>query len=136
MTQPALTEGLRPDLGPTASTKSQHSNANRQRHLSNLRKFGTPLPILLPQSYPRKPQPFLSTFIPSFLSQSSPIECPTCTGTYDPITRSVIVTDKKDIDILFQRGFFGKGSLSRSEPTWRERRLDILRDGGSTFHPP
>jgi len=25
--------------------------------------------------------------------------------------------------VLWQRGFFGKGNLSRSEPTWREREM-------------
>lgn len=41
------------------------------------------------------------------------------------------MTNKKDIEILFRRGFFGKGTLSRSEPTWKDRRLDAIRGGGS-----
>lgn len=39
-------------------------------------------------------------------------------------TRTVYVTNEQTIRALWERGFFGKGSLSRSEPSWldRERR--------------
>jgi len=39
------------------------------------------------------------------------------------------------IRLLWQRGFFGKGNLSRSEPTWRQRKvneIDALRKGRMT----
>ena len=36
-------------------------------------------------------------------------------------TRSVHVTDETAIRTLWECGFFGKGSLSRSEPTWLDR---------------
>lgn len=36
-------------------------------------------------------------------------------------TRSVHVTDGKAIRVLWESGFFGKGSLSRSEPSWLDR---------------
>lgn len=39
-------------------------------------------------------------------------------GYFDVPTRSVHVTDQKFVRGLWERGFFGKGSLSRSEPTW------------------
>ncbi len=38
-------------------------------------------------------------------------------------------------EALWQRGFFGKGNLSRSEPTWRQRKvneIDALRKGRMT----
>ncbi|KAF1936897.1 hypothetical protein EJ02DRAFT_470096 [Clathrospora elynae] len=37
---------------------------------------------------------------------------------YSPETRSVHVTDQASIRALWEHGFFGKGSLSRSEPQW------------------
>ena len=40
---------------------------------------------------------------------------------FSPETRSVHVTDEKAIRVLWERGFFGKGSLSRSEPSWLDR---------------
>ncbi|KAL0259005.1 tRNA splicing endonuclease subunit sen2 [Diplodia seriata] len=36
-------------------------------------------------------------------------------------TRSVHVTDPASVRALWEQGFFGKGSLSRSEPTWLDR---------------
>ena len=36
-------------------------------------------------------------------------------------TRSIHVTDPTSIESLWNSGFFGKGSLSRSEPTWIQR---------------
>lgn len=40
---------------------------------------------------------------------------------FSPETRSVHVTDEKAIRVLWESGFFGKGSLSRSEPSWLDR---------------
>ena len=42
-------------------------------------------------------------------------------GMFSPETNSVHVTDAASIRLLWERGFFGKGSLSRSEPTWLDR---------------
>lgn len=39
-------------------------------------------------------------------------------GYFDAPTRSIHVTDESFVRGLWERGFFGKGSLSRSEPTW------------------
>lgn len=42
-------------------------------------------------------------------------------GFLSPETHSVHVLDADTIRIFWERGFFGKGSLSRSEPSWFER---------------
>ncbi|CAG8530708.1 3257_t:CDS:2, partial [Paraglomus occultum] len=39
-------------------------------------------------------------------------------GIFDRASRSVWVSKQEDIDILWRQGFFGKGTLSRSEPLW------------------
>jgi tRNA-splicing endonuclease subunit Sen2 len=39
-------------------------------------------------------------------------------GYFSPSTRSVHVMNPKHVRALWEMGFFGKGSLSRSEPTW------------------
>nr|XP_018264967.1 uncharacterized protein I303_03149 [Kwoniella dejecticola CBS 10117]OBR87125.1 hypothetical protein I303_03149 [Kwoniella dejecticola CBS 10117] len=82
-------------------------------------------------------QSVLSSYIPSFsgsgsVTASRRIEVPECIGTFDPITRSVWIEDERSKAILFNRGFFGKGSLSRSEPSWKERRVALLK-GGATL---
>lgn len=46
-------------------------------------------------------------------------------------TKTLTVTDEKSMIDLWQQGFFGKGSLSRSEPNWLKRektRLGLIRD--------
>lgn len=42
-------------------------------------------------------------------------------GFLSPETHSVHVIDEATIRVLWERGFFGKGSLSRSEPSWLNR---------------
>jgi tRNA-splicing endonuclease subunit Sen2 len=76
-----------------------------------------------------KAKSILSAYTSSFTAH---VEVPKCTGVFDPLTRSVWVVDKDDMDILFRRGFFGKGTLSRSEPSWRERRVDLVKGGSCT----
>ncbi|POS73329.1 hypothetical protein DHEL01_v208276 [Diaporthe helianthi] len=43
------------------------------------------------------------------------------TAYWDDETRTIIVTDENSMMELWQQGFFGKGSLSRSEPNWLKR---------------
>lgn len=43
------------------------------------------------------------------------------TGIWDPATRSVHIRDHASMRALWEQGFYGKGSLSRSEPNWLKR---------------
>lgn len=54
------------------------------------------------------------------------IENPRCVAIFDAPTRSVWVVNARDREILWKRGFFGKGNLSRSEPSWLNRRVNQL----------
>ena len=45
------------------------------------------------------------------------------TGFWDPEIRSVLVRDPASVRALWEQGFYGKGSLSRSEPNWLKREL-------------
>jgi len=50
-------------------------------------------------------------------------------GYFSAETRSVHITDPKTVRALWEMGFFGKGSLSRSEPNWldsEKRRRGLL----------
>ncbi|KIK56665.1 hypothetical protein GYMLUDRAFT_76019 [Collybiopsis luxurians FD-317 M1] len=61
---------------------------------------------------------------------------PHCEGYLDVSTRSVWVVTHRDAEILWRRGFFGKGNLSRSEPSWFVRQMkdrNTRRVGGSTM---
>jgi len=50
-------------------------------------------------------------------------------GRWSPETRSVHVRDPKSIRALWEQGFFGKGSYSRSEPNWLKRELSRQGQG-------
>ncbi|KAF7770575.1 hypothetical protein Agabi119p4_6549 [Agaricus bisporus var. burnettii] len=79
-------------------------------------KYAQPLPVVLSKSR------IFSVL--SFLGLSlTRINNPHCEGVFDPHTRSVWVSRSDDVVLLWRRGFFGKGDLSRSEPSWHTRRL-------------
>ncbi|KZV67020.1 hypothetical protein PENSPDRAFT_636237 [Peniophora sp. CONT] len=101
------------------------------RRAENERIYGNPLPILFTTSSTSDAAPGPSQQKQSFLSSlfNPPrVINPHCTGTFDPATRSVWVTDERDVRILWTRGFWGKGNLSRSEPSWRIRAEGERRD--------
>ena len=84
-----------------------------------------PLDIFpIPQFIPHNP---LSLFHIAYVFLSHLLHPPSSHSTsrprgwYDEASNSVGVTETEHIRTLWERGFFGKGSLSRSEPTWLER---------------
>ena len=83
-----------------------------------------PLPVLIPHN----PLSLLAIAL-SYLAQ---VLKPPSQSVYDAYfssaTSSIHVTDAKTARRLWEMGFFGKGSLSRSEPTW----LETQRKKGET----
>lgn len=88
-----------------------------------------PLPIILRDAY----NPLLPT-LPSLIShlyafyvkRQRPQQHPLVQALYLPLSKSVWVVDPDQAWILWTQGFFGKGSLSRSEPTWLTRKVKQL----------
>lgn len=112
--------------------RSQRKNYNAI-HARPLPLDVYPLPAFIPSnplSYLRLFYALLSGYF-AFTSSHPTIH----KGYYSPATRSVHVTDGNSIRFLWERGFFGKGSLSRSEPEWLEgekRRLGFAEEGNKT----
>lgn len=79
-------------------------------------KYAQPLPVVLSKSRIYSVLSFLGLSL-------TRIDNPHCEGVFDPHTRSVWVSRSDDVVLLWRRGFFGKGDLSRSEPSWHTRRL-------------
>lgn len=83
-----------------------------------------PLPITvhpLPPLIPHNPLSIVSVVL-SYLTYFIAPPCREIyTAYFDSHTSSVHVTDERTIRALWEMGFFGKGSLSRSEPSWLER---------------
>ncbi|KAL2162989.1 hypothetical protein VTH06DRAFT_6825 [Thermothelomyces fergusii] len=91
--------------------------------------YALPAPIRtfpLPSFYPNNPVSLLH-LVYAWLSQllRPPPREPSVihTGVWDPDTRSVHVRDESSVRALWEQGFYGKGSLSRSEPNWLKREL-------------
>ncbi|KAK4185166.1 putative tRNA-splicing endonuclease subunit sen-2 [Podospora australis] len=91
--------------------------------------YALPAPIRtfpLPSFYPNNPISLLH-LVYAWLKQvlSPPPAEPSVVyvGIWDPDTRSVHVVDPASIRALWEQGFYGKGSLSRSEPNWMKREL-------------
>ncbi|KAL1698958.1 hypothetical protein EV121DRAFT_284445 [Schizophyllum commune] len=100
------------------------------RRADNNRVYGNPLPLLFVE--PEPPRRILERLTPGGILHSlglRPTEAinPHCEGVFDPATKSVWVIDMRSVLILWQRGFFGKGHLSRSEPSWLARQVNDRR---------
>ena len=75
-----------------------------------------PLPVLIPHN----PLSLVAIAL-SYLTQVlAPPTQPTYNGYFSSATSSIHVTDPETVRKLWEMGFFGRGSLSRSEPTWLE----------------
>ena len=95
-----------------------------------------PLPLNihpLPAFHPTHPVSLLRLAY-AFLSQliSPPKSHPEhlYVGYFSPESRSVHITDPAQVRALWEMGFFGKGTLSRSEPSWLDREQTKLKAGG------
>ncbi|CAD6583639.1 MAG: hypothetical protein ASARMPREDX12_001327 [Alectoria sarmentosa] len=79
-----------------------------------------PLPPLIPHN-PLSIFLIAVTYLYRFLAPSSSHPKTLHQAFFSPETRSVHVTDETATRALWESGFFGKGSLSRSEPSWLDR---------------
>ncbi|CZT21483.1 related to tRNA splicing endonuclease SEN2 [Ramularia collo-cygni] len=100
-----------------------------------------PLPLAthpLPAFHPTNPLSLLRlayAYISQVLSPPSSHPASPYVGYYSPATCAIHITDPGHIRALWEMGFFGKGNLSRSEPSWMDRekaRLQARRQGGTT----
>ncbi|KAJ5495213.1 hypothetical protein N7539_000329 [Penicillium diatomitis] len=100
----------------------------------NIHRF--PLPVNVhhvPSVIPHNPLSIISVALSYLTFLVSPPHQKVYSACFDSATSSVHVTDEKTIRALWEMGFFGKGSLSRSEPNWLEqekKRRGLM--GGST----
>ncbi|KIW29829.1 tRNA-intron endonuclease [Cladophialophora immunda] len=77
-----------------------------------------PLPVLIPHN----PLSLVAIALSYLVQVLSPPTRPTYNGYFSSATSSIHVTDPETIRKLWEMGFFGRGSLSRSEPNWLENR--------------
>ncbi|KAI0322573.1 tRNA-intron endonuclease [Amylostereum chailletii] len=97
------------------------------KRAENNRIYGHPLPLTLVHPDQRLSSRFIASALGLFAISPQRIENPHCEGIFDPASRSVWIVNERDSLILWRRGFFGKGNLSRSEPSWLARQVNARK---------
>jgi tRNA-splicing endonuclease subunit Sen2 len=93
-----------------------------------------PLPAFVPQN-PLSLLRIAYIYLSQLISAPSSHRDVPITGIFSSETRSVHITDHASVRALWEMGFFGKGTMSRSEPSWLDRekaRLKANKHGGGT----
>lgn len=117
----------RQSLAMTATTPAPPPHRTARPNYNLIHANPLPLAIQpLPPLIPHNPLSLLHILYAFFFCRVPCQPEPLYTGSFNPVTRSVHVTDVRSIQALWSNGFFGKGSLSRSEPTWISRRKRAL----------
>lgn len=88
-----------------------------------------PLPAFIPHS-PLSLIRLAVTILKHFFSPLSSHPATPYVGYFSSETRSIHVTDPVHVRALWESGFFGKGTLSRSEPNWLTAEKARLKAGG------
>ncbi|KAH8590960.1 hypothetical protein B0O99DRAFT_477262, partial [Bisporella sp. PMI_857] len=86
-----------------------------------------PLPTFIPHN-PISLFHVLYTWLSQVITRPSSAPSPLYQAWWSPETRSIHVTDSRSIRGLWEQGFYGKGNLSRSEPSWMEREQQQGKD--------
>ncbi|PYI30815.1 hypothetical protein BP00DRAFT_436497 [Aspergillus indologenus CBS 114.80] len=127
--------------GPASIKTESQTNASPARrprpprpNYKHIHRFPFPVDVHpLPPLIPHNPLSIVSVLLSYLTYLIAPPQQHVYTAYFDSATSSVHVTDPKAIRALWEMGFFGKGNLSRSEPSWLERekkRRGLL--GGTT----
>lgn len=106
---------------PSQANRRAENMKGRGARYENNKIYALPLPLKLGQSSHNHPFSTSQYLLGLFAWFHPRLENPRCEGIFDPLTRSVWISNPRDKELLWRRGFFGKGNLSRSEPTWHSR---------------
>lgn len=115
-----------PNIAPSTqeqATPAKTRPPRRQRpDYRHIHRFPLPLTVHpLPPLIPHNPLSIVSVLLSYLTYFIAPPHNDIHSAYFDPNTSSVHVTDEKTVRALWEMGFFGKGSLSRSEPTWLDQ---------------
>lgn len=111
------------NTGPVQENARQARRPRPSRpNYRQIHRFPLPLTVHpLPPLIPHNPLSIVSIVLSYLTYFIAPPHREIYSAYFDSHTSSVHVTDDKTIRALWEMGFFGKGSLSRSEPSWLER---------------
>ncbi|KAI9822411.1 MAG: hypothetical protein M1827_000130 [Pycnora praestabilis] len=103
----------------TRPHRPQRPNYN-QIHALPLPLVTYPLPTFIPHN-PLSIIQIVYKYVSQGLFPPSSHEAVQYKGLFSPETRSIHVTDPATVRAFWEKGFFGKGTLSRSEPSWLDK---------------
>ncbi|GAA5960741.1 hypothetical protein JCM8115_001815 [Rhodotorula mucilaginosa] len=112
----STSEATKPRINATRP-ENLNSSAKRTSRAALLEQYAQLLPLK-----PATRQSYTQTLLSRFgLAGHAPLAAREVVAEWDDITQSVWVKDENDMMRLWRQGFFGKGFLSRSEPSWKRR---------------
>ncbi|TQS34784.1 hypothetical protein Golomagni_04821 [Golovinomyces magnicellulatus] len=107
---------------PDVSSKAKSKPSTHSQRLNQIYQHPVPLQIFpLPVFVPNNPISLfhiLYTWLSQLIYPPTSHITPIYQGWLSLDTRSIHVTDTRDVRGLWEQGFYGKGNLSRSEPNW------------------
>lgn len=107
----------------TSSSKSGPNKRPRRPDYNYIHRNVLPVPVYpLPPLIPHNPLSLVAIALSYLVQVLATPPTPTYRGYFSSATSSIHITDVDTIRKLWEMGFFGRGSLSRSEPTWLENR--------------
>jgi tRNA-splicing endonuclease subunit Sen2 len=113
--QPVMDVGPKTEQSMKRAPKPRRPNYNYiHRNLLPLEAY--PLPVLIPHN----PLSLIAIALSYVVRLIQNPQQEIYNGSFSSATSSIHVTDPKTVRKLWEMGFFGRGSLSRSEPTWLE----------------
>lgn len=106
----------------TLESPEKAQSRSRKPNYKHIHRFPLPIEVHpLPPLIPHNPLSLISIVFSYLTYLIAPPHRETYNAYFDLATSSVHVTDPRDSRMLWEMGFFGKGSLSRSEPSWLDR---------------
>lgn len=122
--------GVAPNTAPKPPRRKAQKPNYAHIHAKPLPLETYPFPAFIPHS-PLSLLRIAATLLKQFLSPPNSHPSSSYIGYFSSESRSVHVTDPTHVRALWEMGFFGKGTLSRSEPSWLEREKARLKTGNS-----
>lgn len=108
---------------PKAGAKKKGDNKGRRPNYHAIHRNLLPVEIHpLPPLIPHNPLSLVAIALSYLIQVLAPPKRNTYKGYFSSATSSIHITDHDTQRALWEQGFFGRGSLSRSEPTWLENR--------------
>lgn len=106
---------------PKSQAHKNGSRGPRRPNFNQIHRNVLPVEIHpLPTLIPHNPLSLVTIALSYLIQVLSPPQRKVYKGCFSSATSSIHVTDEETQRALWEQGFFGKGNLSRSEPTWLE----------------